>query len=135
MQRLLMTVFTGMTMAAAASGTHAGSCYVLYDRSDNVVYQDTFPPVDLSDQGAAQREALRRRGEYLMIMESDLCPQVSFVFGSGGSSTLSVDQIVGGFPASQSMGNANSGGAARAPGPASGAAATSRSNAPSRGYK
>src|SRR5437867_12837682 len=111
MRKLLITTFAGITIAGAAGGAHAATCYVLYDRSDNVVYQDTFPPVDLSDQGVAQREALRRRGEYLMIMESDLCPQVSFVFGSGGSSTLSVDQIVGGFPASKSMGNANSGSA------------------------
>jgi hypothetical protein len=52
----------------------------------------------MSEQGAAARESMRDRGDYLVIADADRCPQVSFVFGAAGSSTLSVDSIVGGMP-------------------------------------
>ena len=32
------------------------------------------------------------------VSDADRCPQVTFVFGAAGSSTLSVDSIVGGMP-------------------------------------
>jgi hypothetical protein len=92
-----------LTIAAALalpSGTaDAVTCYMLFDRFDNVVYRNTVSPIDLSDQGAAARAALRQRGEYLMVTESDRCPPVTFVFGAAGSKTLSIDETVGGFPA------------------------------------
>jgi hypothetical protein len=72
---------------------------MLFDRFDNLVYRNTVSPVDLSDQGAAARADLRQRGEYLMVMESDRCAPVTFVFGVAGSKTLSIDETVGGFPA------------------------------------
>jgi hypothetical protein len=56
-------------------------------------------PIDMSDQGAPARAAMRQRGEYLMVMESDRCAPVTFVFGAAGSKTLSIDEVVGGFPA------------------------------------
>jgi hypothetical protein len=85
-----------LTLLAPAAG--AFTCYMLYDRNDNLVYRDTISPVDMSEQGAAARESMRDRGDYLVIADADRCPQVTFVFGAAGSSTLSVDSIVGGMP-------------------------------------
>src|ERR1700682_4990941 len=93
----LLTVPTELALSAGAAD--AVTCYVLFDRFENVVYRNTVSPIDLSDQGAAARAALRQRGEYLMVMDSDRCPPVTFVFGTAGSKTLSIDETVGGFPA------------------------------------
>jgi hypothetical protein len=91
--------------AAAAAGAAlillngaaaARTCYTLLDRNDNVVYRDTFSPVDLSDQGDAARAQLRQRGEYLLISDDEQCQQVTFVFGPGGPTALSVDDFLGG---------------------------------------
>ena len=43
------------SLGLAAADARAVTCYVVFDRTDNVVYRDTFPPVDLSDAGKAQR--------------------------------------------------------------------------------
>jgi hypothetical protein len=51
----------------------------------------------LSERGAPEREAMRQRGQHMIAMDSDRCPGVEFFTGSAGSSTLSVDQIVGGI--------------------------------------
>ena len=72
---------------------------MLFDRYDNIVYRSTISPIDLSDQGNAARDALRRRGEYLLSMESDRCGPITYVFGAAGSKALSIDETVGGFPA------------------------------------
>jgi hypothetical protein len=85
-------------LALSAGAAEAATCYVLFDRYDNVVYRSTVSPIDLSDQGAAARAALRQRGEYLLVMDSDRCAPVTFVFGAAGSKTLSLDETVGGFP-------------------------------------
>ncbi len=84
--------------AAASAPAAALTCYFVIDRNDNVVYRDTYPPVDLSDQGAAEREKMRRRGEHLVSMESDRCPSVEFFTGSAGSANLNVDHVVAGIP-------------------------------------
>jgi hypothetical protein len=89
-------------LAVSAGAAEAATCYVLFDRYDNVVYRNTVSPIDLSDQGAAARAALRQRGEYLLVMDSDRCAPVTFVFGAAGSKTLSLDETVGGFPAENS---------------------------------
>jgi hypothetical protein len=96
-------------LALSAGTADAVTCYMLFDRFDNVVYRNTVSPIDLSDQGAAARAALRQRGEYLLVMDSDRCPPVTFVFGAAGSKTLSIDETVGGFPAdNQPAGRASS---------------------------
>jgi hypothetical protein len=87
-----------ITAAAATALATAGPCYVVLDRSDNVIYRGTLPPLDLSDHGQADRDAMRRRGEHLIAMEADRCPGVEFFTGSAGSATLTVDQIIGGLP-------------------------------------
>ena len=97
MKLVLSTIAAALAVSAGAG--NAATCYVLFDRYDNVVYRNTVSPIDLSDQGAAARAAIRQRGEYLMVMESDRCAPVTFVFGTAGSKTLSIDDVVGGFPA------------------------------------
>ena len=86
-----------IALAGVAASASAMNCYTVLDRNDNVVYRGTVPPVDLSDRGAAEREAMRQRGQHLIAMDSDRCPGVAFFTGTAGSSTLSVDQIVGGI--------------------------------------
>jgi hypothetical protein len=90
---------SAVSVALFSPAAEAFTCYMLYDRNDNLVYRDTISPVDMSDQGAATRESMRARGDYLIVADADRCPQVTFVFGAAGSSTLSVDSIVGGMPA------------------------------------
>ncbi len=86
-------------MIAWSAAASAVTCYVVYDRNDNVVYRGTTPPVDLSDKGAPARDAMRRRGEYLMFGDFDKCPGVTFFTGAGGSTGLSLDEVVMGMPA------------------------------------
>lgn len=73
------------------------NCYIVLDRNDNVVYRGAVPPIDLSERGAPEREAMRQRGQHMIAMDSDRCPGIEFFTGSAGSSALSVDQIVGGI--------------------------------------
>jgi hypothetical protein len=97
-QRLILLAAAAV-LSLAGGVADAATCYMVFDRYDNIVYRNTVPPIDLSEQGAAARAALRQRGEYLMAMESDRCAPVTFVFGGAGSKTLSIDDVVGGFPA------------------------------------
>ena len=90
-------IVAGIVILAITGTAAARTCYTLLDRNDNVVYRDTFSPVDLSDAGEAARAQLRQRGEYLLISEEEHCPQVTFVFGPGGSTALSVDDFLGGL--------------------------------------
>jgi hypothetical protein len=93
--------WTWMAAAAAlmcaAGSASAMNCYTVLDRNDNVIYRGTVPPIDLSERGAPERQAMRQRGQHLIAIDSDRCPGVEFFTGSAGSSTLSVDQIVGGI--------------------------------------
>ena len=99
MRRQTWTLIAAASAALAGVAGSAGAmtCYTVLDRNDNVVYRGTIPPIDLSDRGAAEREAMRRRGQHMIAMDADRCPGVEFFTGSAGSSTLSVDQIVGGI--------------------------------------
>ena len=127
----------GMIAATAVLASSAGSdaaiqCYTVLDRIDNVVYRGTVPPLDLSDRGNPEREAMRQRGQHLIAMDSDKCPGVEFFTGSAGSANLSVDQVVGGIrpmtgrsPAGNAVSAASpsaSGAGARTPAPAAPAA-------------
>ncbi len=128
---LLATALT----ALAAGHAQAITCYLVYDRNDNLIFQDTYPPIDLSDRGAAERDAMYGRGEHLTVMESDHCPTIQFFTGSGGTSALSVDQVVGGMRASEiptgSAGGSGRSSAARAA-PAAKAPASGKKASPSK---
>jgi hypothetical protein len=96
LRSILAALGAALVLAPGVCG--AATCYVLFDKYDNVVYRNTVPPIDLSEQGSGARNALRQQGEYLMVMESDRCSPVTFVFGIAGTKTLSIDDTVGGFP-------------------------------------
>ena len=95
-----MTLRLALAVACAACAlpgpAAALTCYSLLDRNENVIYRDTYPPVDLSDRGTAERERMRARGEHLIAMESDRCPNVEFFTGSAGSAKVDVDAMVDG---------------------------------------
>src|SRR5437762_6062215 len=96
-RKTLAWIAAGAGLMCSAGPASAMNCYTVLDRNDNVVYRGTVPPVDLSDRGAPEREAMRQRGQHMIAMDSDRCPGVEFFTGSAGSSTLTVDQIVGGI--------------------------------------
>lgn len=85
---------TALTVAGlgVATDSRAVTCYVVMDRTENVMYRDVYPPVDMSDSGRAEREAMRRRGEILLFMESEICPRLEFFTGTAGDVALKLDQ-------------------------------------------
>ena len=97
-------ILAGMTCIAAATPADALICYVIYDRSENVIYQDTYPPVDMSNAGQAQRDAMRARGEHLTFGDVRNCPTVVFLV-PGGSAELRVDDLVAGLKVRTISGN------------------------------
>ena len=92
----LPIVLAGAALAMAAGAADAYICYVVLDAKDAVAYRDTRPPVDMSDQGAAARNALRRTGQYLMIVEVDQCFPVGSPAGSNPASPANVADFVSG---------------------------------------
>src|SRR5271167_2778765 len=93
----ILNILAVALAAAAAPPANAVMCYTLLDRNDNLLYRSPAPPVDMSNQGAALRDALRRRNEYLMIADVDDCRAVATVAGTGGYRPASVEEIVAGM--------------------------------------
>jgi hypothetical protein len=85
------------TIIAASAPAAATNCYVIVDRGNEVVYQDVTSPIDLSDEGSAARDALRRRGEQLVAMDTDRCPAIDRARLAGRSGPASVEEIVAGM--------------------------------------
>jgi hypothetical protein len=98
MNRLALASACALALGLAATPAAAVTCYVVMDRNDNVIYRDIVPPVDLSDAGTAAREAMRRRGEFLLFHESEACPAVEFFTGGAGTVSLSLDQTLAPSP-------------------------------------
>jgi hypothetical protein len=113
--RLFGLVLGGIAGIAAASPAQALICYVIYDRSSNVIYQSTYPPLDMSNAGYPQREALRARGEHLTFGDVPNCPTVVFLTGSGGTSELRVDEVVAGMSVRNIPGTSSTGGMVTTP--------------------
>jgi hypothetical protein len=109
----LYAALAAAALGLAASDARALTCYVVFDRTDNVIYRDTFPPVDLSDAGKAEREAMRKRGEFLLFMDVDQCPRLEFITGAAGNVALKLEETMAptGEPAKSAAPKA----AARAP--------------------
>ena len=95
MQRLHAVLATLAVAILPAASAHALTCYTLFDRNDSVLYRGTFPPVDMSPDGDAQRDAMRAAGQYLLFVDTDLCLPVEYRFGDGGTRQLSVENIIG----------------------------------------
>ena len=123
-------------LAAAALGAAQApaqaTCYFVLDRNDNTIYRGTQPPVDMSERGAAERDAMRARGDYLMFVETEPCAPLQFVIGPGTPGTLSVDTIVAGIP---SMATSDQAAAAAAGGLATGAGVSGKGAARSAGAR
>lgn len=85
--------------AFACSAVQATTCHIVLDRSDTVIYRDVVPPVDLSERGSTARAAMRQRGEFLLMMESDQCASFVAQTGAAGAGGASVDDIVAGLRA------------------------------------
>ncbi len=101
MHRSLVVAAATAALAFIATSAHAYTCYTLFDRSNNVTYRGTIPPVDMSQDGEREREALRRAGQYLLFGDADTCPPVVYRY-EGGTTNLSIDNVVGGLtPLSQ----------------------------------
>ena len=79
--------------ALAAGAVEASTCYLVINAKDVVIYREANTPVDLSDQGAAARDAMRRRGELLMILDTEQCWPVA----ASPSGQATVDEIVAGI--------------------------------------
>lgn len=140
--RTPITFVLGLVAVAASGAVNAVTCYTLLDRSDRVVYQNSVPPVDMSDQGAAARDGLRRHNEYLLVSDFSTCPPVAGVPGSTGYHPATVDEIVGEMRGYLSYGGGSSGvseslgsGSVGLPSAASPAAspAAPRASSPARG--
>ena len=93
-----------LAIIAASAPAVAFNCYMIVDKSNEVIYQDTVTPVDLSDEGAPVRDALRARGQQLVVMDTDNCPGIdrARVAGKGGPAT--VEEIVAGMRSAASYG-------------------------------
>ena len=127
----LFAAALGVAAGAACVPAEAMTCNIVFDRNDQVIYRDVTPPLDLSDGGARARAAMRQRGEYLMVIDTDSCAQV--VPRTDNSSAASVEDIVGGMrpymgrdgqPTSGAAAAGGAGNTVRAAAPA--AASTSR---------
>jgi hypothetical protein len=125
-----LSILAAAVAAAAAWPAHAITCYTVLDRGDSTIYQDTQPPFDLSTEGgAAARQLLRSRSEFLTISDTDRCPQVSAPPGATGYQPASVEEIVAGirpYGAGAVGSSASRGGNARAAAPARSASSGAR---------
>ena len=121
----LFAAALGLAVGAAALPAKAMICNIVLDRNDQVIYRDVTPPLDLSDGGSRARAAMRQRGEYLMVIDTDRCAQV--VPRTDTSNAASVEDIVAGMRPYMGRGGGQptSGGAA-----AGGTGSTVRTAAP-----
>jgi hypothetical protein len=94
--RLISALIAGAAFGAAAVPALAITCYEVIDRSGAVILRGTRPPVDLSAAGAPSREAMRGRGELLVIFNTENCVLVGRAAADGGR-TLTTDEIVTGW--------------------------------------
>jgi hypothetical protein len=91
---LSATIVAAFSCSATA---YALTCHIVLDRTDTIVYRDIVPPVDLSERGRAARAAMRQRGEFLLMMESDQCTRFVATTGAAGAGGATVDEIVAGL--------------------------------------
>ena len=134
MHKLWIVLAAFATAAAFPGVANAIVCYTLLDKGDSVLYQDSLPPFDMSDSGAALRIGSRQRNEYLMIYEVEHCPPVAAVAGSTGYSPASVDEIVSGMRAYATSGGGGTSGAGRRGASAAPASSRSTSTRTRSGY-
>ena len=111
--RKLWIIVAALTAVAFSGAANAIVCYTLLDKGDNVLYQDSVPPLDMSDTGKTQRAASRQRNEYLLVYEMESCPSVAAAAGSTGYRPATVEEIVSGMRAYATAGRGPTAGAGR----------------------
>lgn len=94
--RLFSVFVIGAALGAAAMPAFAITCFEVIDRNDVVIFRGTNSPVDLSNAGAPAREAMRSRGELLIIFDVETCWVVSRASPTG-SVSRTTDEIVAGW--------------------------------------
>ena len=94
--RLISAFIVGAALGTAVMPAFAITCYEIIDRNDVVVLRDTNSPVDLSNAGAPDREAMRSRGELLVIYDVENCMVVGRASPTSGRA-LTADEIVAGW--------------------------------------
>lgn len=98
MCKRFLTLFALLAASAAAGPASAVVCYTLLDKGDQVIYRGYDVPVDMSAAGQAARDAMRQRGEYMIVSYVDDCLLVSSSRWTTGSyGPASVDEIVSGM--------------------------------------
>jgi hypothetical protein len=90
----LSTALAVALLALPAPPARAYWCYLLLDAKNAVIYRDTLPPVDMSRRGKAAREALRDRGDLLLIMQTNDCAPEGSALGPTDQSTSAVAAFV-----------------------------------------
>ncbi len=93
----LRSLLAAATLLAVSAPVSAFNCYVIVDRGNEVVYQGVFSPVDLSDDGAPARAAMRARGQQLIAMDTENCPAIDRARVTGQGGPASVEEIVAGM--------------------------------------
>ena len=84
-------------LVAVSTPAAAFNCYAIVDRNNEVIYQGALSPVDLSEEGAATRDALRARGQQLIAMDIDNCPAIDRVNLTTRGGPATVEEIVSGM--------------------------------------
>lgn len=97
-----------LALVAISTPAAAFNCYAIVDRNNEVIYQGALSPVDLSEEGAPARDALRARGQQLIAMDTDQCPAIDRVnlVTRGGPAT--VEEIVAGMRSATPYGTGGS---------------------------
>ena len=95
-RRLISAFIVGAAVGTAAMPVLAITCYQVIDRNDVLILRDIRSPVDLSNAGAPSREAMRSRGEHLVIFDAETCTVLGRATPTG-SRTLTADEIVAEF--------------------------------------
>ena len=133
--RKLWIIVAALAAAALPSAANAIVCYTLLDKGDNVLYQDSVPPLDMSDTGKTQRAASRQRNEYLLVYEMESCPSVAAAAGSTGYRPATVEEIVSGMRAYATAGRGPTAGAGRIGGGVTAAPAAPATRSSSTGMR
>ncbi len=133
--RKLWIIVAALAAVAFSGAANAIVCYTLLDKGDNVLYQDSVPPLDMSDTGKTQRAASRQRNEYLLVYEMESCPSVAAAAGSTGYRPATVDEIVSGMRAYATAGRGPTAGAGRIGGGVTAAPAAPATRSSSTGMR
>jgi hypothetical protein len=96
--RLFASLFAIAVCLSAAAPAQAVICYIVYNKGDSVIYQDTYAPVDMSSAGTPEREAMQRRGEHMTFGDIAECPRLVFLTGTGGVDDMGVDAVLSNLP-------------------------------------